>query len=52
MTEKAKKIIKKKQEVKHNQELGNNYYPSGWKPRIEYDYETNAGELTHVQPHD
>ena len=52
MTEKAKKIIKKKQEVKHNQELGNNYYPSGWKPRIDYDYGTNTGELTHVQPHD
>ncbi|BCV04832.1 MAG: hypothetical protein CM15mV92_040 [Caudoviricetes sp.] len=46
---KIKKITKNKQEVKHNLDLGNNYYPSGWKPSSNLTT-TQIGELTHVQP--
>ena len=50
MGKESKKLTKNKQEVKHNLDLGNNYYPSGWKPKLEFDHNTNIGELTHVQP--
>ena len=51
MTEKKqKKIIKTKKDVPSNKELGNNYYPSGWMPKREWDNEANVGEVTHVQP--
>ena len=29
-------------------ELGNNYYKSGWQPSIEFDEETGKGEITYV----
>ena len=45
----SKKLVKNKQEVKHNEELGNNYFPSGWKPQRTWDNESNTGEVTHVQ---
>ena len=47
-----KSLIKKRQDVKHNAELGNNYFPAGWKPRLDFDKTTNRGEITHVQPAD
>ena len=50
MTKESKKLTQNKQEVAHNLDLGNNYYPSGWKPKLEFDHNTNIGELTHVQP--
>ena len=50
MKDKTKKLIKKKQEIAHNDELGNNYYPSGWKPRRDWDNNTNTGEVIHIQP--
>ena len=50
MTKESKKLTKNKQEIPHNLDLGNNYYPSGWKPKLEFDHNTNIGELTHVQP--
>tara|TARA_R100000655_G_scaffold99933_1_gene144088 strand:+ start:2492 stop:3703 length:1212 start_codon:yes stop_codon:yes gene_type:complete len=50
MTDKVKKLIKNKKEVLHNDELGNNYYPSGWKPQRSWDNNTNSGEVTHIQP--
>ena len=30
------------------QELGNNYYKSGWQPSIEFDEKTGKGEVTYV----
>ena len=30
------------------QELGNNYYKSGWQPSIEFDESTGKGEVTYV----
>lgn len=50
MTDEVKKLIKNKQEVIHNDELGNNYFPSGWKPIRSWDNNSNSGEVTHVQP--
>ena len=50
MTDKVEKLIKNKKEVLHNDELGNNYYPSGWKPQRSWDNNTNSGEVTHIQP--
>ena len=50
MKDKTKKLIKKKQEIAHNDELGNNYYPSGWKPRRDWDNNTNTGEVIHIPP--
>ena len=29
-------------------ELGNNYYKSGWQPSIEFDEKTGKGEITYV----
>ena len=29
-------------------ELGNNYYKSGWQPSIEFDENTGKGEITYV----
>ena len=52
MPKDIKGIIKKRQDVEHNAELGNNYYPSGWKPRLDFDKSNNTGEITHVQPTD
>ena len=52
MPEDIKGIIKKRQDVQHNEALGNNYFPSGWKPRIDFDKSTNSGEVTYVQPSD
>ncbi len=49
MSEEIKGIIKKRQDIEHNEGLGNNYYPSGWKPKIDFDKKTNKGEVTHVQ---
>jgi len=49
MNDKAKKLVKQKQEVSHNEELGNNYYPSGWKPQRSWDNETNSGQVTYIQ---
>mgnify|MGYP003133036938 CR=1 FL=1 len=50
MSDKPKKKVKNKQEVIHNDELGNNYYPSGWKPRRDWNNESNSGEVVHIQP--
>ena len=50
MTDEVKKLVEKKQEIAHNDELGNNYYPSGWKPQRSWDNNTNTGEVTHIQP--
>ena len=50
MTDEVKKLVKNKQEIAHNDELGNNYYPSGWKPQRSWDNNTNSGEVTHIQP--
>lgn len=47
-----KKKVSTKKEVTHNSELGNNYYPSGWKPQRSWDNNTNTGEVTHIQPAD
>ena len=30
------------------EELGNNYYKSGWQPSIEFDETTGKGEVTYV----
>ena len=30
------------------QELGNNYYKSGWQPSIEFDEKTGKGDITYV----
>ena len=30
------------------EDLGNNYYPSGWQPRYEFDEPLGRGEITHV----
>jgi hypothetical protein len=30
------------------EDLGNNYYPSGWQPRYEFDEPLGKGEITHV----
>ena len=49
MSEEIKGIIKKRQDIEHNEGLGNNYYPSGWKPKIDFHKKTNKGEVTHVQ---
>ena len=48
----VKSLIKKRQDVSHNTELGNNYYPSGWKPNVSFDKLSNTGGITHVQPAD
>ena len=48
----VKSLIKKRQDVSHNTELGNNYYPSGWKPNVSFDKSSNTGGITHVQPAD
>ena len=45
-----KKKVETKKDVPHNEELGNNYYPSGWKPRRDWDNSTNTGEVVHIQP--
>jgi|TARA_B100001250_G_scaffold411852_1_gene441529 predicted phosphodiesterase len=45
-----KKKVKTKKEVPHNEDLGNNYYPSGWKPQRSWDNGSNTGEVTHIQP--
>lgn len=44
-----KKKIGTKKEVPHNEDLGNNYYPSGWKPKRSWDNTSNSGEVTHIQ---
>ena len=46
-----KDIIKKRKDVKHNEDLGNNYYPSGWSPNASYDEVTKSGSITHIQKH-
>ena len=46
-----KDIIKKRKDVKHNEDLGNNYYPSGWSPNASYDEVTKRGNITHIQKH-
>ena len=48
MTDELKKLVKNKQEVPHNEELGNNYYPTGWKPRAEYNNASKTGKVTAV----
>lgn len=48
MTDELKKLVKNKQEIPHNEDLGNNYYPSGWKPNVEYNNKTKVGEVTAV----
>ena len=45
----VKKLINKRKDVKHNEDLGNNYYPSGWSPQATYDETTKKGNITHVQ---
>ena len=45
-----KSLISKRQDVKHNEDLGNNYYPSGWQPQASFDESTKTGSITHVQP--
>jgi len=45
----AKSLINKRQDVAHNEELGNNFYPSGWQPNVSFDESTKLGEITHVQ---
>ena len=49
MSKDVKKLIKNKKEIPHNEELGNNYYPSGWKPQRSWDSESNSGTVTHIQ---
>ena len=50
MSEKdVKSLIGKRQDVEHNEELGNNYYPSGWQPNVSFDEGTKLGSMTHVQ---
>jgi predicted phosphodiesterase len=44
-----KKKVKTKKEVAHNKDLGNNYYPSGWKPQRTWDNGSRSGEVTHIQ---
>ena len=44
-----KKKVKTKKDVPHNSELGNYYYPSGWKPQRTWDNNSNSGEVTHIQ---
>ena len=31
-----------------DQDLGNNYYPSGWQPKYEFEESVGVGEITHV----
>jgi len=31
-----------------DQDLGNNYYPSGWQPKYEFEESIGVGEITHV----
>ena len=50
MDKEHKKLISKRTDIKHNAELGNNYYPSGWQPKAEFDEATKQGEVVHVQP--
>ena len=45
-----KSLISKRQDVKHNEDFGNNYYPSGWQPQASFDESTKTGSITHVQP--
>jgi hypothetical protein len=42
------KIIKKRKDVAHDEELGNNYYPSGWKPNATWVNADNKGEVTAI----
>lgn len=31
-----------------DQDLGNNYYPTGWQPKYEFEESIGIGEITHV----
>ncbi len=50
MVKEHKKLISKRKDIKHNEDLGNNYYPSGWQPKAEFSEQTKTGEVVHVQP--
>ena len=49
MKKENKDFIANKQEVLHNSDLGNNYFPQGWKPQRTWDNSLNSGEVTHIQ---
>ena len=48
MDKEIEKIIKKRKDVAHDEELGNNYYPSGWKPNATWVNKDNRGEITAI----
>ena len=50
MDKDTKGLISKRKDIAHNEELGNNFYPSGWQPRASFDENTKTGEILHVQP--
>ena len=51
MDKDTKSLISKRKDIEHNEDLGNNYYPSGWQPQASFDETTKTGNITHVQPH-
>ena len=52
MNKDVESLISKRKDVQHNEELGNNFYPSGWKPEASFDEATKTGAITHIQPSD
>ncbi|QDP46719.1 MAG: hypothetical protein Tp156SUR915002_9 [Prokaryotic dsDNA virus sp.] len=48
MTDELRKLVANKQEIPHNEDLGNNYYPSGWKPQVSYDNKSKNANVTAV----
>ena len=49
MDKDTKGLISKRKDIAHNEELGNNFYPSGWQPCASFDENTKTGEILHVQ---
>ena len=34
--------------AKKKKDFGNNYFPSGWGPKYDFDEQAGVGEITHV----
>ena len=34
--------------AKKKKDFGNNYFPSGWGPKYDFDEQSGVGEITHV----
>ena len=52
MNKDVESLISKRKDVQHNEDLGNNFYPSGWKPEASFDEASKTGSITHIQPSD